>query len=325
MLIHIDKDSNLSVKTIDDIVRCTSLSSLLEVAGWPKPGNVHRTRDYPNTRFEHFLAAIAAIQPNFNNFCIRIKKILKIYEKKYSYIKLGRFFKDSAETMIEWQKGGNVILGHILILAPLVATTVLCLNLNKVRLCDFKNILKKIINDTTVQDTIDLYESIRISNVGGLGKIEKYDINDKNAINQLQNDKITLKKIFEFSQTNDTISKEYASGFNIIINEGLPYFIDTVNKTNNINIATVNTFLFILSKYPDTLIIKKSNYNNANLVSIKAKEILDYDGLMSSKGKQLIENLDDYLYKENGKLNPGATADLIVGVLFCALIFGLRF
>ena len=73
------------------------------------------------------------------------------------------------------------------------------------------------------------------------------------------------------------------------------------------------------------MIIKKSNYNNANLVSIKAKEILDYDGLMSSKGKQLIENLDDYLYKENGKLNPGTTADLIVGVLFCALIFGLRF
>ena len=33
--------------------------------------------------------------------------------------------------------------------------------------------------------------------------------------------------------------------------------------------------------------------------------------------------LDKDLSKANGKLNPGTTADLIAGILFCALIFGL--
>ncbi|MCK4382115.1 MAG: triphosphoribosyl-dephospho-CoA synthase, partial [Candidatus Lokiarchaeota archaeon] len=47
------------------MIRCVNLSSLLELSGWPKPGNVHRTRNFEDTRFEHFLAGITAIQPNF--------------------------------------------------------------------------------------------------------------------------------------------------------------------------------------------------------------------------------------------------------------------
>ncbi len=325
MLFQINNDSILLIKTLDDIHRCTSLSSLLEITGWPKPGNVHRTRDYPNTQFEHFIAAICAILPEFNKFCLRINKESKDNKKDLSYIRLGMLFRKAAKKMIQWQNGGNVILGHILILAPLVATSTLCISQNRNKFSDFKDILNIIIKDTTIQDAIDLYEAIRISNVGGLGTIEKYDINDKEAISQLKNDNMTLKKIFKFSEDKDMISKEYITGFNIILNEGLPYFLDIFNKSKNINIATVNTFLYILSKYPDTLIIKKSNYSDAKRISDKALEILKYEGLLTPKGTDLINELDDVLYGEKGRLNPGTTADLIVGVLFCALIFGLRF
>ena len=324
MLENINKDTSIAIKTINDVVRCITLSSLLEISGWPKPGNIHRTRDYSNTKFEHFLAAIASIQPNFYKFCQRIKNYSKNNQNDFSYVNLGSLFKEATEKMIEWQHGGNVILGHILVLTPLAATAVICLILNKLCLYDFKSILKKVIEDTTVQDTIFLYESIRISNAGGLGKVERYDINDENAFNEIKDDQITLKKIFEYSQNIDSISKEYSTGFKIILDEGLPYYIDIFNKTNNINIATVNTFLKILSKYPDTLIIKKSGLESAKLISKKAKKIINIGGMITEKGKKEIENLDNELYKENGKFNPGTTADLIAGIIFCSLIFGLK-
>ena len=70
----------ISVKSLDDLLRCLSLASLLELSGWPKPGNVHRTQNYEMTRFEHFMAGIAAIQPVFRNFC------KKNFQKSFSII-----------------------------------------------------------------------------------------------------------------------------------------------------------------------------------------------------------------------------------------------
>ncbi|MHC1580300.1 MAG: triphosphoribosyl-dephospho-CoA synthase, partial [Methanopyraceae archaeon] len=47
----------------DEIAASLTLGALLEVSGWPKPGNVHRTRDHDDTRFEHFLASAVAAYP----------------------------------------------------------------------------------------------------------------------------------------------------------------------------------------------------------------------------------------------------------------------
>jgi triphosphoribosyl-dephospho-CoA synthase len=317
--------TTLVVKSIEDVVRCTTLSSLLEIAGWPKPGNVHRTRDFKDTRFEHFLAAVAAIQPNFFRFCERIKKDSRIQKKNLSYIQLGQFFKNAAKKMMEWQKGGNVILGHLLILAPLVAASIICLQENSLNIKDFKKVLNNIIKDTTVKDTIDLYEAINICNPGGLGKVERYDLTNENAIEEIQNDKITLQEIFNISQTYDLISSEYSTGYDIILNEGLPYYINVFNQTHDINTSTVHTFLYILSNHPDTLIIRKSGINKAREISQNASKILKIGGLTTKRGEKLLMEMDSALQNQEGKLNPGTTADLIAGIIFCALIFGLKF
>ena len=91
---------NISVKSIDDLIRCLSLASLLEIAGFPKPGNVHRARNFEKTRFEHFLAGIVAIQPNFRDFCKRIFQKSFKYDDDYKVIELGHFFKKAAEECI---------------------------------------------------------------------------------------------------------------------------------------------------------------------------------------------------------------------------------
>jgi triphosphoribosyl-dephospho-CoA synthase len=303
-------------------MRCINLASLLEVSGWPKPGNVHRTRDFEFTRFEHFLSAISAIQPNFRKFS---QKIFEIDERQnYSYIELGFFFRAAVEQMMNWQSGGNVLLGHILILGPLTAAATLCIKFNANKLSDLKYYLNRIIEESTVDDTINLYNAIRLCNPGGLGTVTKYDVNNENAFNDIRNDNMNLKKIFEFSKDYDLISSEYSSGFRIILNEGLPYLFKMYRDYTDPNIATVNTFLKILSLHPDSLIIRKSGNDSAQFVSDFALKILQEGGISSQRGLELTNELDRKLHEKKGEMNPGTTADLIAGILFCALIFGLK-
>lgn len=315
----------ISINSIDDLLRCTNLASLLEISGWPKPGNIHRTKDFNDTNFEHFLAGIAAIQPNFEDFCKRIYELTTDLTVQFNYIELGAFFKDATKEMIKWQKGGNVIFGHILILAPLVAASAICLKTNKIHFKDYSFIVKKIIEDSTIEDTIKLYDAIKLCHPGGLGKVDKYDVNDENSINEIKKDNINLKKIFKISKKDDLISSEYASGFSIILDEGLQYYLDVFKENNDINMATVHTFLKILSDHPDTLIIRKSGLEAALFVSNKASVILGAGGISTSEGLQLTKELDEVLHSKKGMMNPGTTADLIAGVILCALIFGLRF
>ena len=315
---------NFSITTIDDLMRCINLASLLEISGWPKPGNVHRTKNFKKTRYEHFLAGVAAIQPNFREFCENLFQFSFDNNENYKFVGLGAFFKAAVKEMMRWQSGGNVLLGHILILAPLAAAAVACLKTNKNCLDDFKYNLNKVINDSSVEDTINLYEAIRSCTPGGLGKIERYDVNDKNSLNEIISDKINLKKIFELSKEYDLISYEYSNGFNIVLNEGLPYFLKTFSQSKDPNIAIVNTYLKLLSKHPDTLIIRKSGMDSALFVSKSALKILEHGGISSEEGLSLAIKLDNKLQEKKGKLNPGTTADLIAGIIFCALIFGLK-
>jgi triphosphoribosyl-dephospho-CoA synthase len=316
---------DIKIKFIDDLVRCVTLSSLLELSGWPKPGNVHRTRNFEDTRFEHFLAGITAIQPIFKELCEKVYQTIDEKSLNYSEIELGLFYKKSAKEMMRWQSGGNVLLGHILVLAPLVSAAAICMKTNKLKIEDFESILKKLIEDATVEDTIHLYDAIKICTPGGLGKIDKYDVYDENSDKKIRDDNVTLKKIFELSKNYDLLSNEYSSGFSIVLREGLPFFLETFKNSQDINIATVNTYLKILSNHLDTLIIRKSDREEAIKISNSASEILDLGGISTKKGLKLTKKFDDELQKHGGKLNPGTSADIIAGVIFCALIFGLKF
>jgi triphosphoribosyl-dephospho-CoA synthase len=315
----------IKLQSLNDLYRCIALSSLLEVSGWPKPGNVHRTSNFLNTRYEHFITGIIAIQPDFYEFCRRIYQEFSSEKTRFDFINLGKLFYTASESMMNWQYGGNVILGHILILAPLVAATALCIKENKRSLDDFRYYLNKIIDDGTVQDTIFLYRAINRCNPGGLGQINKYDITSKEAIEELRNDHINLKKIFELSKDYDLISREYSSSYRFSLEIGLPYFNKTFEQYHDINIAIVNTYLKLLSENEDSLIIRKSGIDAARIVKNLAKKIVLLGGIATRKGLKMVKHFDRNLQKKEGKLNPGTTADMLTGIIFCALIFGLKF
>jgi triphosphoribosyl-dephospho-CoA synthase len=316
---------SLKINTIDDIVRCATLSSLLELSGWPKPGNVHRTHDFISTRFEHFLAGIVAIQPSFRTLCERTYQLIETEDQCYEKVGLGQFFESAARDMMEWQGGGNVLLGHILILAPIIAAATICLKLNKLDLKDFKTILEKVIKAASVQDAVDLYRAIRICNPGGLGQAIKYDVWKENGLYEIISDKVSLWMIFNISKEHDLISKEYAEGYKLILEEALPFFHESYKFNRDINVAVVNTFLKILANHPDSLITRKSGIEIAMMVSQSAKKILDLGGINDKKGLKECMKLDEKLSPHDGKVNPGTTADLLAGVICCALLLGLRY
>lgn len=315
----------IKIESLNDLFRCITLSSLLEISGWPKPGNVHRTKDFIDTRFEHFIAGVVAIQPVFYDFCKKIYQTESNESQSYEFVNLGELFYNASKSMMDWQHGGNVILGHILILAPLVAAATICIKEDKKSYNDFIYYLNNVIDDATVEDTILLYKAINLCNPGGLGHRVKYDIRNKQSINELQTDRITLRKIFDISKDYDLISQEYSTGFKITLRIGLPYFRENFKIYHDINIATVNTFLKLLSEYEDTLIIRKSGRNAARRVKELATDIILKNGIATKKGIKIVREFDEYLQNEKGKLNPGTTADILTGIIFCALIFGLKF
>lgn len=319
------QNKKLSIESIDDISRAINSASLLEIAGHPKPGNIHRTQNFKETRFEHFLVGIATIQPDFREFCKSVYKYSINVGEDYSFVRLGYFFREASKRMMDSQGGGNVLLGHLLILAPIAAAATICLKSKMLKYSNFVFNLKKVIMDTSVEDTINLYEAIRIANPGGMGMVNKYDINDSGVFKQLKSDKITLLDIFELSKERDLISWEYANDFSIILKEGCPYFIQQFEKSKDINVATVNTFLKMLADHPDTLVIRKSGIEAAREISREAREIVNNGGISTEAGLRLTEILDARLQKDNGKLNPGTTADLLAGILLINLLFGLKF
>ena len=93
----------IKINSVNDISTCINLASSLELAGWPKPGNVHRTKNFINTRYEHFLSGIAAVQPLFMNFCNKIFNETQNKEQNFSFVELGKFFKKAANIMMTWQ------------------------------------------------------------------------------------------------------------------------------------------------------------------------------------------------------------------------------
>ncbi|MBD3227798.1 MAG: ATP--dephospho-CoA triphosphoribosyl transferase CitG [Candidatus Lokiarchaeota archaeon] len=308
----------------DDILNCAQLSPILEVSAYPKPGNVHRTSDYQDTRFEHFLVSAVVIRKSINGLCNNIQN-LKGEKLDYSRIRLGRHILTAVKQTKKWQSGGNTNLGAILLLIPLCAASCLLLSKDSKDWEDLRFDLDSIIKGTTYKDTLDLYKAIEIANPGGLGKVDEFDVKNEQSMEKIRESNANLYEIFELTKDRDSIAKEWVSRFKITFEIGLPYFQDIFQKSHDINITIVNTFLKIVSEVPDTLIIRKHGKKVADQYSKKAKTILERGGLLETEGRELLIDWDKKISDLDQKVNPGTTADLTISTIFAGLLSGIRF
>lgn len=305
------------------IAQSLQLAMLLEVSAYPKPGNVHRTRDFFDTKFEHFLASAVALNPCWRKAAYR-GILISLGKLNFSNVNIGELIREGVEKVKAWHSGGNTSLGTIMLLTPIAVAagkTFMDGNFNEETL---RKNLRFIVESSTFIDAVNVYKAINLVKPGGLRESKFLDVKNESSINEIIEKKISLFEILKFSSSYDSISLELVENFKITFELGLPFFIKELTEFKDLNVAIVDTYLKILSEVYDTLIIRKMGLKPAIEVSKKAKEALEAGGLKTTKGRELVFRLDEDLAKYKGKLNPGATADIISSILAIAILKGVK-
>jgi triphosphoribosyl-dephospho-CoA synthase len=303
---------------------CAQLAALLEVSAYPKPGNVHRLHDFPDTKYEHFLAGSVSLFPSMHSLAISGYEV-RNGSKNWLELGIGNRILEAVKESFRWQNGGNVNLGINLLFAPISAAAGYILSGDSLDFNELRKIIGIITKSTTFRDSVNLYEAIRIGMTNRvLGQVDELDVNKGSSVKQIKKDKITLYEIFRKCSSRDTVCREWVSGYETTFTKGYSFLSKSLKKTNDINSAIVDTFLHILSEEPDSLIQRKNDLQTALGVSKKAKAIMSEGGYASKKGYDLIVTLDKELQTADGRLNPGTTADITAASIYLLLLKGWR-
>ena len=256
----------------------------------PKPGNVNRLHDFPDTSLEDYLISAIAIRPAFENAarCGVGQTIWNAVSNTHNLVR------------------SNTNLGMVLLLAPLVKAA------NATEPKDIRKRLSAVLKSLTVEDARLAYSAIRLAQPGGIGKVHDSDIAGEPSI--------TLLQAMAMAQERDSIAREYVTDFAISFEIGLPALSQALSQGADFSSAVVQAFLTILSKTPDTLIARKKGIESAREVSQQAAETLAQGGIFTANGKAALTQLDRDLRDPAHMLNPGTTADLTAAAIFLYLL-----
>ena len=306
----------------DDIAAALQLALLLEVSAYPKPGNVHRTQDFDNTRFEHFLASSAALDSHFRLAAVRGRALLDRTPNRE--LAIGERIKCAVESCSEWQHGGNTSLGTIMLMVPIAYAAGMARSGSTLRPQEIRRNLKRVTSMTTSTDAVDVYRAISYASPGGMGKVPELDVDDADSIVRIRKQNLSLLDIFRISSRYDSISSEWVNNYPVTFDIGLPHLVGELNATGDINTAIVDTYLMILSKVPDTLVARKLGIDRAREISLRAKRVLRAGGMKSTDGRKAVKRMDRILQRSDHRCNPGTTADLTASALSVLLLSGYR-
>jgi len=305
------------------IASCLELAILLESSAH-KPGNISVVTNFEDTRYEHFLASAVAARASFELAAQRGMALSK-GEISPSQMGVGDIIKDCVQRISKWQLGGNTLLGTVILLSPIaVAAGMSGDEEGRFDIPGLRRNLKDVIESTTSEDAINLYEAIRIAKPSGLGKVSDLDVNSLESTRRILDEGITLHQIFKIASTYDTICSEWVNNYPVAFDLAYPYLIEQTRKKKETSQAVIQTFLKVLAEHPDTFIARKTSMERAKGVSAKAKHILELGALETHRGLESLEKFDKELRLEGNILNPGTTADLIAAALALCILSGYR-
>lgn len=303
------------------ISQCLQLGLLLEVSA-KKPGNVTSLSGFESTRYEHFLSSTVACFPSFEVAATRGNLVLE-NKLKIGKLGIGKIIQDCIFDISAWQKGGNTLLGTVILCVPIAAAAGMTYFENTLDLVQLRLNLKKIIESTTAIDAVHLYETINKVNPGGLNDAPDLDLNSPESKKRLIKEDVSLYEVFQIASSYDSICFEWVNNYPITIDVAYPFLLDQLHN-QDLNKAIVHTFLKVLSLYPDTLISRKVGKKISKEISSEANEILVLGGLNTKAGQMELARFDEKLRKKGNKLNPGTTADLVAATLGLSVLSGYR-
>ncbi len=270
------------------------LALLLEVASTPKPGNVDRRREYPELRFEHFLAGAVGAREGLSLAA--------------DGAPIGHAFERAVAGMAR-QRGGNTQFGCLLLAVPLVKATVER-SLTRAGVAD-------VVAETTVEDATAFYRAFDHVDVavpdlddGEVDGADELDVRRGSAaIPAVRDRELSLRDVMELSADHDANAREWTQGFPRTFAVAERVCDDEGPAPDRV----ARAFLDQLATEPDSLIVTQHGADAAERVRERAAAVAgDLDAAE--------ELADDLVAAE---LNPGTTADIVAAGTYVALERGL--
>jgi triphosphoribosyl-dephospho-CoA synthase len=218
------------------------LALMLEVCAYPKPGNVDRCHDYPDTRLEHFLASTLFARP-------------ALEEAETGTGRIGEIIRHAVRDT-NCHKGGNTHFGAFILLIPLVYGG------------DIPGAIRAI-EKTDVSDAVAFYKAFALTSVK-MNVTDDLDVHDPHTLTVIRDRDMTLLDVMRHSAANDMVAREWVTGFPLTRRGA-----DLLKQFGPGRQAIVNTFLTLLASEPDTFIIKKHGTAVAQETVLVAREVLD--------------------------------------------------
>lgn len=303
--------------------KCLELAILFEVTS-NKPGNVNPVVGFKGTRVEHFLASAVASSGTFEKAASRGVAVFE-GKLKLNEVGVGKLIKQCVVEVGAWQKGGNTLLGTVMLFVPIAVAAGMTPmgETGGFDLWKLRRNMTAVVKATTAKDAVYLYEAIATANPSGLNRAPDFDVNDAQSRARLIKENVTLYRVFEIAAGYDDISYEWVHGFPIMFDFAYPCLLEQL-KTKNLNDAIVTVFLKILSERPDTFISRKVGLARAKKVSKEAAKILQLGGTETSEGRDSILRFDGKLREYGNNFNPGTTADITAATLALCTLGGYR-
>lgn len=283
-----------------EIAKIAQIASALEVSGYPKPGNVHRTRDYDDMEFEDFVISGIVIGDTIREVCTDVD---------VENPQLGKYILQAVAETDRWIKN-NTNLGIVMMTIPIAVAASISDDFDEIR----ENI-QLLMSNTSVDDACDLYDAINIADAGGMGDQEEYDVASDSAKQELMDNNQTMYDVLKISAPWDMLAREMTGDMPAVFEIGYPTYHELKEEKSQ-NDACVLTFLTILSQVPDTLISRKYGSDEALKISMMTRDLLKLKD--ESDFKDRLKEFDDYLFEN--KYNPGTTADLTAASIFVSYL-----
>jgi triphosphoribosyl-dephospho-CoA synthase len=272
------------------VAGAAQLACVLEASA-EKPGNITPRHDFADTSYEDMLRSAIALGPEMG----------RAAERGVGATVL------AAVDATRRVAGANTNLGIALLLAPLARAAP--------REGPLRERVEDVLGALTLDDAGAAYAAIRAAGAGGLDEPVEHDVREAPTV--------TLREAMAAAAERDSVAAEYATGYALTFELGLPALHRALDDGLAPRAATVELFLRLVAAVPDTLIARKLGRRAAERVSADAAAVLAAGGVRDDAGRAALAAFDASLRQDGNALNPGTTADLVTAVLFVALLEGV--
>ncbi len=201
----------------------------------------------------------------------------------------------------------NTNLGILLLCAPLIQAIAY-----KQPGLTLRQALRKVLNNTTIDDADWVFKAITLASPGGLGGSDQQDVNEQASV--------TLLEAMKIASSKDRIALQYLTDYEDIFNFSVLRYNAILNRCGDRLWAATSVYADMLSQFPDSHIERKYGNQYSEMVATKMAALSDQlsktDNL--EQIKPMLYCLDQEL-KSYG-INPGTTADMIVATVLAAFL-----